>query len=154
MSSSITQGGSLLACRVGSYVCGIPLEYVTETMRPRPVKALASVPVFVRGISVIHGESVPVLDVGLLLGAEPATPTRFVTIDVAGRVVALSVDSVIGIQEVGGDVLREVPSLLNGASGDAIAALSTLDSELMVVLESTRLVSDSVWAVFDRELSS
>ena len=76
------------------------------------------------------------------------------TIDVAGRVVALSVDSVIGIQEVGGDVLREVPSLLNGASGDAIAALSTLDSELLVVLESTRLVSESVWAVFDKELSS
>jgi purine-binding chemotaxis protein CheW len=154
MSSSITGGRSLLACRVGSYVCGIPLEHVTETMRPLPVKAIASVPVFVRGISVIHGETVPVLDVGLLIGAEPGTPTRFVTIDVAGRVVALSVDGVMGIQEVGGDVLREIPSLLNGASGDAIAALSTLDSELMVVLESTRLVSDSLWAVFDRELSS
>ena len=152
MSRGITQSGSLLICRVGSRLCGLQLGHVVETMRLLPIDSIAGAPSFICGLSTIRGESVPVVDLGALLGVEQTAMKRIVLIDVDHRRVALAVDAVLGTRELGEDSLRGLPPLLDGAGGDVIAALGSLDAELLMVLGEDRLVPDSVWAVLDEAL--
>jgi purine-binding chemotaxis protein CheW len=152
--SSATQDRSMLICRVDSCLCGLPLDCVTETMRPLPVEPLAGAPDFVVGVSLVRGEPVPVLDANRLLGTSPGNSTRFVSIDTNGRRVALAVDSVLGVRNVGSDTLRNLSPVLKGSCGDTVRSLATLDAELLLVLEETRLVPDTVWELLDRSPSS
>ncbi|KQW02895.1 hypothetical protein ASC87_00640 [Rhizobacter sp. Root1221] len=124
----------------------MPLAHVVETMRPLPVEAVAGAPHFVRGLAVIRGMPVPVVDAAHLLGELAAPANRFVTVIAGERRVALAVDSVLGVREVPTDSLHQLPPLLQEAGGDVVAAIGLLDAELLLVLSSTRLLPDDSWA--------
>ncbi len=137
-----------LICRVASRLCALSLKHVAETMRPLPVEAVAGMPQFVLGIAVIRGSPVPVVDgVRLLVAAgEPSKATRFVVIRVGERRVALAVGSVLGIRSLEAASLGGLPPLLGDANADVVAALGTLDSDLLLVLEGSRMLPASAWA--------
>ena len=114
-------------------------------MRPLPVTPFAGSPPFVRGLSMIRGGPIPVVDLGALLGGpDPEKATRFVTLRLDGRFVALAVGSVLGVQDLTG-TMSSLPPLLADASAEAVSTLGVLDAELFFVLEAARLVPDSVW---------
>lgn len=120
---------------------GIPLSYVRETMRPRPLEVLKDVPPAVLGLSIIRGKSVPVLDLGALIGREGEGEfQRLVTLDYGDRRVALAVDTVVEIVEPDPSSLLSLPPLVAQASGEILAALSLADRELLLVLEATKLL--------------
>lgn len=135
---------SLLICRVSGRLIGLPVEHVIETMRPLPVEALGGGPSHVTGLSIIRGAPVPVVSVGRLLGDDPAQPTRYVTIMVRERIVALAVDGVVGLRGVPAGSLDALPPLLRDAAGEAVSAIARLDAELLLVLQSGRLIPDDL----------
>src|ERR1039458_3558579 len=91
---------TMLLCRVHGRRCALPLEHVVETMRPLPIGPLAGAPPGVSGLAVIRGAPVPVVDLSRLFSSDvgyiEVAPTRFVTVRVGQRVVALAVDRVEG----------------------------------------------------------
>jgi purine-binding chemotaxis protein CheW len=156
--SSGETGEESLLFRAGAHLCALPVVHVVETMRPLPVKAIAGAvaalggtPSWVRGLAVIRGVPVPVIDVGSLLQdgppplqahASPVRPAaRFVTLRVAGRPVALAVDCVVGVRALARDALRDLPPLLRDAGAEVIASIGRLDTELLLVLRGARLLS-------------
>ena len=144
---------TLLICRVGTRLCGVPLAYVVETMRPLPVEPLAHLPSFVDGLSLIRGRPTPVLDARRLLGAndQPSALTRYVTLALGERFAALAVDAVLGIRDVDVGRLDELPPLLRDAQTELVRAIGTLDDQLLFVLERSRLVPQAVWATVEAE---
>jgi len=135
-----------LLCRVRDVLCAIPVEHVEETMRPLPVESIAGVPVFVRGLAVVRGVPTPVVDAASLLSGVASHPTRFVTVRTGTRRVVLAVDAVVGIIEIPPDAVDVLPPLFQSHGLDAISAIGVLDADLLLVLRSTRLVPDDVWA--------
>jgi purine-binding chemotaxis protein CheW len=148
------EGRLILLCRVGSCMCALPLEHVEETMRPLPVEAIAGVPSYVLGLSIIRGAPVPVVDTAGLISAERARPSRFVTIRAGRRHVALAVDAVLGIRPLPAESLAELPPLLGPDRADVIAALASLDARLLLVLEATRIVPESLWETLAERASA
>jgi purine-binding chemotaxis protein CheW len=142
-----TQADWVLVCGVGSHRFAIPLRSVAETMRPLPVDPIRGAPSFVMGLSMIRGAPVPVLDAGLLLfGANRSVePSRFVTLDLKGRQVALAVTSVTGVRRLPVEA-SSLPPLLAGEPASRIEAVARLDSELHFVLNEAHLVPESIWA--------
>jgi purine-binding chemotaxis protein CheW len=141
---------SLLLCRVGDLLCALPLEHVEEAMRPLPVEAIAGVPDFVRGLAVVRGVPIPVVDAATLLSGDASHPTRFVTVKSGSRRIALAVDAVVGVREIPRGSLDALPLLFqNAAALDAISAVGTLDADLLLVLRSTRLIPEECWAALD-----
>lgn len=137
--------GALLV-RSGSRLCAIPLHHVVETLRPLPVESLAGAPPFLRGLAVIRGEAVPVVDLGFLLGAGQAAETgRFVTLTVGDRRIALAVEAVLGLRELDASDLSETPPLLQELDPDLVEAVGALDGQLLLVLRGARLVPEKVW---------
>lgn len=138
-----------LLCRVGDLLCALPLEHVEETMRPLPVEAIAGAPSFVRGLAVVRGAPIPVVDAASLISGVASHPTRFVTVKTGSRRIALAVDAVVGVVEIPPSSLDAFPLLFQDASLDVISAIGTLDAELLVVLRSTCLIPEELWAVLE-----
>jgi purine-binding chemotaxis protein CheW len=145
-----TTGEAALVCRVSSRFCALPVTHIRETMRPLPVEPMAGVLPPVSGVAIIRGAVVPVLDLGRLVSGVQAQPQRFVTLRLGERSVALAVEAVIGIRTIPREASQELPPLLREADGEAIARIGTLDAELLVVLQDTRLVPDAAWAALEQ----
>jgi purine-binding chemotaxis protein CheW len=139
-------GSLALFCRVRDRVCALPLAHVVETMRPLAIEQLTAMPAFVRGLARIRGAAVPVVDAGALLGArDEARFTRFVTVRTGERCVALAVEEVLGVGELAEASLQELPPLLREAGDAVIAAVGSLDAELLLVLRAARIAPQSLW---------
>jgi purine-binding chemotaxis protein CheW len=139
-----------LVCRVESRLVALPLGEVAETMRPLPISPLPGLPPFVRGATIVRGQPTPVLDAGLLLGGQAlGGASRFVTLRVGGRRVALAVDEVLGVRRLGAQAIAELPPLLG--SGETAQALGILDAQLLVLLQAARLVPETVWSALGQE---
>lgn len=142
-------GASALFVQVQSRACAIPVSFVIETMRPLPIEKLRGIPPFVLGASMIRGAITPVVDLGALIGAEStAEVTRFVTLRVGERQVALAVDRVLGVGELADTMVRELPPMLEGIRGHFIEAISTLDEKLLMVLKAGRMIPEGAWEAF------
>jgi purine-binding chemotaxis protein CheW len=138
-----------LICRASACLCAFPLASVAETMRPLPTEPLPQAPAFVRGVSVIRGAPVPVVDAAELLGAGAAVAQRYVTLKLGVRRVALAVEEVLGVRALPAATLADVPPLLRRSDADTVAAIATLDDQLLLVLRSARLIPETVWQALD-----
>ena len=141
-------GGQALVFRAGPHLAAIGLEHVTVVARPLPVEALAGVPPHVRGICVLRGLPVPVVDVAVLLGGEraPAGGTdRFIGAGAGAQAAALAVDSVVGIRDLPLDLLHDLSSV----AGPACAAVGAVGREPLLLLSLGRVVPESVLAVLE-----
>lgn len=146
MPSEQSLATSFLLCRSRSRLCALPLQHVRETMRALPLDSVPNMPAFMLGVSVIRGQAVPVLDLASLTGAgATACAARYISIDLDRRQVALAVDEVIGVRSLAGAALDQVPPLLGAADAGVLAALTTLDAELLLVLQTGVLVPDALW---------
>jgi purine-binding chemotaxis protein CheW len=139
-----------LLLRVGPTLCALGLETVVEIMRPLGTETLSGVPPFVRGLAVIRGASVPVLDLGLVLGQQAVEATRYVSLRVERRTVALAVDAVVGIGRLDDATLTALPPLLREASGEVIAKIGALDAGLLLVLAGARIAPPGLLERVDR----
>jgi purine-binding chemotaxis protein CheW len=135
-----------LLCRVGDVLCALPLEHVEEIMRPLAVDPIPGVPAFVQGVALVRGTPTPIVDAATLLGGAPARATRFVTLKTGPRRTVLAVEAVVGVVEIPSGSVGSLPPLFTEAGSDSIAAIGALDTELLLVVRSARLIPDAIWA--------
>ncbi|HEY2407492.1 MAG TPA: chemotaxis protein CheW [Polyangiaceae bacterium] len=134
----------ILAVVAGRLVCAVPLSHVVETMRPLPIENFAAAPSFVLGLSRIRGLATPVVDLRALLGTSTTGEiTRFASLRVGARQVALAVDRVLGVRALGSAHCDDLPALLSGATGDVVEAIAELDQELLLVLRAGHLCPEA-----------
>ena len=141
---------SVVVCRVSSCLIALSLTHVWETMRPLPIQPISVGPDFILGLSVVRGSPIPVIDARRLLmgraGEMPFT-ARFVTLRLGSRRAALVVDAVVGVRTIGAFYLQACPPLLRESHIDIISAIGRLDDELLLVVESTRILPASFLGV-------
>lgn len=114
-------------------------------MRPLALEAMSGTPPFVLGLSMIRGAPTPVVDLAVLLGLPSGAVRRWVALRVDQRHVALAVNSVIAIRVLPQATLLELPPLIAEAAKENIAALSTLDAQLLLVLRAGWRLPDELW---------
>lgn len=134
-----------LVCRIGAArLCALPLHHVLETMRPQPLEALAGALPHVLGVALVRGVAQPVVDLARLLDESAAGTAiaRWVALRVGERRVALAVAEVLDVRPMPVEALQPLPPLLSSAGRATVAALAALDAELVLVLDSARLLPD------------
>ena len=152
-----THGAAFLLFRCGGLCAALPLGEVRETLRPLPITVVEAAPAFVLGMSIIRGLATVVIDGGLLLARDATTAfsaqpgSRFITLRVPERPVALAVDAVVGIKDVSPTALQALPPLAGATDYGPFEQVARLDSDLWMVLRAGRLVPDC--ADFQSEVS-
>ena len=117
----------------------------------QPGAPFPDAPPFVAGISIIRGKPTPVIDVATLLSESAIAPARIIVVRTNGeRRIGLAVEEVIGIRNVPPSLLSELPPLFGDKSSANVATLGALDGELLLILETARLVPDEVWSEVER----
>lgn len=144
---------SWLLCRAASMLCALPVEQVLEVMRVLPVEPFAAAPRYVLGLSIIRGVPVPVVDIGLIVGSAATKAARLVTVKTAGRTIALAMQGVIGITEIGAAAFDQLPPLLQDAAADTIAGIGARDSGLLIFLRAGRIVPEQILDALAERLS-
>lgn len=140
-----------LVCRSGARLCALPIEQVQETMRPLPTSPVPAMPPFMVGAAIVRGAVAPVVNLALLLGeAQSGLPARFVSIALGARTVVFAVEHVIGVRTLQTQTVNDIPLLLQAVDAGSVAAITILDAELLLLLQSARLIPDSVWTALDR----
>ena len=132
----------VLLVHVAAHTCALSLSHVIEIMRPLPVQPVADAPEMVLGLSVIRGTPVPVVAMPALFSADSGTSGRFVVVQTGSRRVALAVDEVFGIRDLG--PAAALPPLLRDAARGTVEAVGALDSELLFVMNAARIVPGEV----------
>lgn len=146
MGASESDRGASLLVVAGSRAYAIPIAHVIETMRPLPIEPIAGVPSFVLGLSVVRGAPVPVVDLEAVVGeGRTRSIARFVALKIGERRVALAVGAVVGMRDLDGARVIEMPPLLRDAQADTIESIGVLDAELLLVLRASRLLPDEIW---------
>ena len=103
-------------------------------------------PDFLLGLSVVRGSPVPVVELQVVMGVgRKQAISRFVVLKLGARRVVLAVGAVVGIRELDGAHLDELPPLLREARADVVEAIGVLDTQLLLVLRASRLVPEEVW---------
>jgi purine-binding chemotaxis protein CheW len=123
-------------------------------MRPLPVAPIAGAPPYVRGIAIVRGEPVPVVDLAALLGGEAGVDAaRFVAVRAGGHAAALAVAEVLGVTELDARDGRRAP-LVRDACAGALESLRARDGDLLLVLGAARLVPDEALAAAARAVEA
>lgn len=133
-----------MICRVGGAICALPIESTVETFRPLATEAVFGAPPFVLGLAIVRGQPMPVVDLARLIGGAAGRPARFIVVNTGTRQVALAVDAVLGVREIAAAQTKGLPPLIEDANAPAIAAVGALDRELLLVLQTARLLPEGV----------
>jgi purine-binding chemotaxis protein CheW len=149
-----TKAAGWLLCRVGGSLCALPADRVIEVMRPLLIEPLSGMPQFLLGLCIIRGSPVPVVDAGLLLSGCASWAGRLVTIAAHGRTIALAVEQVIGVRQIDPEASSRLPPLLQNAAGDAVDTIRTLDGELLLLLDTARIIPEAWLGEFNAMGSS
>jgi len=86
---------------------------------------VGSGPPMVRGLCIIRGAPVPVIDAALLFDERSTRCERLVTVRTGERTIAFAAEAVLGVEAIRPQALQQLPPLLRNV--ETIAAITTLD---------------------------
>jgi purine-binding chemotaxis protein CheW len=145
-SSSAAHGRDVwLLCGAGSFVYALPLASVVEVMPILHIEPLFDAPLCVRGLCIIRGTPTPVIDVALLFGGPAGPSQRLVTVRTGARIIALAVERILDVRSMAlNEMAKPLPPLLREVATDMVSAIGRLDAELLLFLDTARIVSDAL----------
>jgi purine-binding chemotaxis protein CheW len=126
---------------VGEVEYAVAIARVKEIANPLDVVNLPHAPPAVVGVADYRGDVLPVIDLRLRFGLPSAAVTRrtkWIVVDVLGRLAALVVDAVTEVFGTAGAELKPAPPLA-GDDVRGIAGVSHHGGGLVFVLELSRL---------------
>jgi len=88
----MSTGGAFLLVRAAGRLVGIAVEAVIEVREPGELGAIPSLVPALRGVTTLRGQLMPVLNLAVLLGAEPGPSAVVVVTDLGGRRIGLEVE--------------------------------------------------------------
>ena len=133
---------NLVGFVVGDVAYAVAIARVKEITNPLTVVSLPHPPPAVAGVADFRGEVIPVVDLRVRFGLPAATATRrtkWIVVDVVGRLAAIVVDAVTEVFGTGGAELRPAPLLGGRDDLRGLAGVTTHDGALVFVIDTGRL---------------
>ena len=134
---------SLVGFIVGEVCYAIDISVVREIVNPLSITPLPHTPPEVAGVSDHRGEVVPVIDLRVRFGLEPAMPsrsTKWILVDGGTSPIGLIVDAVTEVFGTGGAELRPTPQVGGSHDTRGFAGVTSHNGALTFVLDTDRFL--------------
>ncbi len=139
-----------LAVEVCGHGYGIPIETVKEIVYHSRINPLPQTPAFVRGVSLIRNETMPVLDLNILLGKNEITEIHhescFIVIQLADKSgklthICLLADRILQTYKVDRDDVDSIPQVDKQVIVEYVRGIARFDDDLFIVIDPAGLIS-------------
>ncbi|WP_299016222.1 chemotaxis protein CheW [uncultured Photobacterium sp.] len=127
---------------------GINVMQVREVLRYSEIAPVPGAPDYVLGIINLRGNVVTVIDTRSRFGLMPgeiSDNTRIVIIEAEKQVIGILVDSVAEVVYLRSSEIDSTPSVGTEESAKFIQGVSNRDSELLILVDLNKLLSDEEW---------
>ena len=128
---------------------GINVMQVQEVLRVSEIAPVPGAPDYVLGIINLRGNVVTVIDTRKRFGLIPKEmddSTRIVIIESDDQVVGILVDSVAEVVDLRVSEMEAAPNVGTEESAKFIQGVASHDSELLILVDLNRLLTDEEWA--------
>jgi purine-binding chemotaxis protein CheW len=128
---------------------GINVMQVQEVLRVTEIAPVPGAPDYVLGIINLRGNVVTVIDTRRRFGLptkEMDDSTRIVIIEAEDQVVGILVDSVAEVVDLRASEIETAPNVGTEESSKFIQGVASVDSELLIIVDLNKLLSDEQWA--------
>jgi purine-binding chemotaxis protein CheW len=134
--------------RLADEVYGINVMQVQEVLRVSEIAPVPGAPDYVLGIINLRGNVVTVIDARKRFGMLPKEAddvSRVVIIETDKQIFGILVDSVAEVVDVDRADIETAPNVGNDESSRYIQGVTTIDSELLILVDLNRLISEEEW---------
>lgn len=128
---------------------GINVMQVQEVLRVTEIAPVPGAPQYVLGIINLRGNVVTVIDTRKRFGLDSKDmddSTRIVIIESEGQVVGILVDSVAEVVDIRSSNIEQAPNVGTEESAKFISGVSSIDSELLILIDLNKLLTDEQWS--------
>jgi len=137
-------GGKYLTFRLAEEEYGLEILKVREIIGIMDITAVPQMPAHVKGVINLRGKVIPVVDLRLKFGMEPAEytdATCIIVVDV-GNLIGIIVDTVQEVLDIEADQIDPPPPL--GASVDTtfILGMGKVKDEVKILLDIDRVLNE------------
>jgi len=129
---------------------GVSILDVQEVRVWDGVTAIPNAPVYVKGVLDLRGMIVPIVDLRIRFNMpsveyDETTVIVVLKIDIDDKehVIGIVVDAVSDVLDVAGDNLKDAPEFENSASTEYISKLATVNGKMVILLDTSKLLSKS-----------
>jgi purine-binding chemotaxis protein CheW len=132
---------SLVGFAVGDVAYAVPIGDVREIVNPLVLTELPHAPAAVVGVADHRGDVIPVVDLRARFGLPPLADrqrSKWILVQVEGRLVGLVVDRVLDVFGTSGAEIRPPPMLGGGEDVRGILGVTNRDGGLTFVLDVSR----------------
>ncbi len=127
---------------------GINVMQVQEVLRVSEIAPVPGAPDYVLGIINLRGNVVTVIDTRKRFGMPPGElddNSRVVIIESQGQIFGILVDSVAEVVELRGSEIDVAPNVGNEESSRYIQGVATVDSDLLILVDLNKLLTEEEW---------
>jgi len=138
-------GTQFLTLRLGDADYALEILSVQEIRGHGPVTPIPNSPCFTKGVMNLRGTIIPVLDLGLRLGAgavDAGTLAVTVVVRVGSKVAGLIVDAVSDVLTFDPDEVQPAPDLSGGTATPFVKGVVRQDSQLFLILDVERILAE------------
>ncbi len=127
--------------KIGENEFGVPVEKVQEIIKPPAITGLPNTPGFVKGVINLRNRVIPIVDLGekLGLGRFDSEDSRIIVVELLGKTVGLTVDSVTEVLKLEeGKIEKETERF--GEKKPMLNGIAKLDHRLILLLNLDELI--------------
>ena len=124
---------------------GVPILKVQEINRFPEITKVPQSPSFVEGIINLRGKVVPVISLRKRFGfaqAQADKDARIIVVELNGKVVGFTVDSVREVLRVSSSVVEPPPTLVSGIEREYLSGVAKLEGRLLILLNLDKVLND------------
>ncbi|NOY66354.1 MAG: chemotaxis protein CheW [Gammaproteobacteria bacterium] len=138
--------------KLDNEIYGIRVMQVQEVLRVSEIAPVPGAPSYVMGIINLRGNVVTVINTRSRFGLplnENDDDTRIVILESDDNVVGVLVDSVAEVVDLKHNQIETSPNVGNDESSKYIEGVATLDSELLILIDINKLLTEEEWSEMD-----
>jgi len=124
---------------------GVPIEQVLRIERYRPATRVPNAPPFLEGVTNVHGDIIPVLDLQKRLKVGPGVSNheraRIIIVEAAGQKVGMIVDDVTGIERFALAEIEPPPPMIADINGVFLAGIVHREGAMLILLDLARVLT-------------
>lgn len=139
-----TQKGVFLTFYLGDEQFGLPITNVIEIVGVLPINEIPEAPEYIKGISNLRGEVIPIMDARLRFKKnliEYTDKTCLIVTKIQESLIGLIVDGVSEVKYIPEEGIVDNPMINSANSNKYIKKIARLENEMILILETEQLIS-------------